>query len=377
MSKPKVSILCLSYNQEKYISQALDSFLMQETNFSFEVLINDDASTDKTTQILKTYQKKHPHIIKPIFHRQNQYSQGVRNITFNALLPLAQGKYISLCEGDDFFIDKNKLQLQVDFLDKHPNYSLCFHPGKIFFENHEEKDSIYPDPEEIIKHTVTELLKRNFMLTNTVLYRRQKQYHFPQNYVTPGDWYLHLYHAKHGKIGFINRVMSTYRRHSQGIWWNSYKNPDQFYIDHGIMHLSFYFELIKLFGYRNTYRNIVIRSIHTILKHFIKIDKKYHQDLLAQSFQKFPQEISYFYRYLDQIIDKPNPTEVDIETRELYSSIFNYQNENQAILRHISEVKQLISIHETHLNQINSSKYYKIWQSYCYAKNYLKKFIYN
>ena len=132
---PKVSILCLTYNQKLFITQALDSFLMQKTDFDFEILIHDDASTDGTTKIIRQYQKKYPSIIKIIVQKENQFSKGNSEILTEYLFPLVKGKYIALCEGDDFFTDESKLQTQAEFLDNNPKCSLCFHPTRVIFEN--------------------------------------------------------------------------------------------------------------------------------------------------------------------------------------------------------------------------------------------------
>ncbi|HHX61228.1 MAG TPA: glycosyltransferase [Epulopiscium sp.] len=101
---PLVSICCLAYNHEKFIRQALDGFIMQESNFPIEVLIHDDASTDDTANIIREYEKKYPEIIKPIYQTENQYSKGVGiSVTYN--FPRAKGKYIAMCEGDDYWTD--------------------------------------------------------------------------------------------------------------------------------------------------------------------------------------------------------------------------------------------------------------------------------
>lgn len=123
---PLVSVCCITYNHEPYIAQALDGFLMQRTSFPFEVLIHDDASTDNTADIIREYEKKFPKIIKPIYQKENQYSQGMREISETWNFPRAQGKYIAMCEGDDYWIDGNKLQMQVDFLENNPEYGMCY-----------------------------------------------------------------------------------------------------------------------------------------------------------------------------------------------------------------------------------------------------------
>ena len=138
-----LSIICTAYNQEKYIKQALDGFVSQKTNFKFQVIIHDDASTDKTAEIIKEYQKKYPDIIKPIFQTENQYSKGI-SISKNILFPLVNSKYVAICEGDDYWTDPYKLQKQVDFLEANPDYSICFHPVKFIYEDKPNKTNIYP-----------------------------------------------------------------------------------------------------------------------------------------------------------------------------------------------------------------------------------------
>jgi glycosyltransferase involved in cell wall biosynthesis len=121
---PMVSICCIAYNQQGYIKQALEGFLMQRTNFNFEVIIHDDASTDGTTEIIKDYAEKFPNIVKPIFQKQNKYSTEGLNFQYKYVFPYANGKYIAFCEGDDFWIDPLKLQKQVDFLENNKDYGL-------------------------------------------------------------------------------------------------------------------------------------------------------------------------------------------------------------------------------------------------------------
>ena len=125
----EVSICCITYNQEKYIKEALESFLSQKTEFSYEIVIHDDASTDNTVKILKQYKKKYPNKIVLILEKENQYSKrpnSVLEIVFNK----ARGKYIALCEGDDGFCDEEKLSMQYKYIKTH-NYSFCSHNTKI------------------------------------------------------------------------------------------------------------------------------------------------------------------------------------------------------------------------------------------------------
>ncbi|MFJ3487680.1 glycosyltransferase family 2 protein [Pseudomonas sp. NPDC090202] len=130
---PLVSIVCPTYNQEAYIAQALESFLMQQTTFDFEILVNDDASTDATPRIIADYVRRYPTLIRPFYQETNQYSQGKRCVPY--LFGIARGRYIAFCEGDDYWTDPRKLQIQVDFLESHPDYVITYHDAIPFDVN--------------------------------------------------------------------------------------------------------------------------------------------------------------------------------------------------------------------------------------------------
>lgn len=135
---PLVSICCITYNHAPFIRKCLDGFLMQETSFPYEILIHDDASTDGTDSIIKEYKLNYPNLIFPLYETENQYSKGFSlspsnmDIKFN--YSRAKGKYIAYCEGDDYWTDPLKLQKQIDFMESHPDYSVCFHRCQYFDE---------------------------------------------------------------------------------------------------------------------------------------------------------------------------------------------------------------------------------------------------
>lgn len=122
---PVVSVRCTAYNHEKYIRDSIEGFLIQKTNFPFEIVIHDDASTDSTADIIREYEKKYPSIIKPIYETENQYSK-YDSTMVDIINKELKGDYIAFCEGDDYWIDENKLQKQVDFLQNNPEYGMCF-----------------------------------------------------------------------------------------------------------------------------------------------------------------------------------------------------------------------------------------------------------
>lgn len=294
-TNPKVSIVAVSYNQEKYIRETLESFVTQQADFAFEVVIGDDKSTDRTPEIIAEYARAYPDIVKPILRTKNI---GVQQ-NFIETLRAATGEYIAMCEGDDYWTDIHKLQTQVAFMDKNPDMALSFHPVRVFFEGNEEPDSIYPDPNEKHVFTLKELLRRNYIQTNSVMYRRQNYDAMPGDSVNmlPVDWYIHLYHAQFGKIGYINKVMADYRRHPGGIWWSSYKNVDDIWKRHGLSHLSLFMELLKLYGDNPEYKKLLYVSVYKLLSAVTSVDEKYQTGQLHQILQVYPDSIEQFVRY--------------------------------------------------------------------------------
>ncbi|UVR29774.1 glycosyltransferase [Bacteroides fragilis] len=138
--EPLVSICCITYNHVAHISQCLDGFLMQKTTFIFEILIHDDASTDGTADIIRKYVAKYPHLIKPVYQVENQYSKGVKIMsTYN--YSRARGKYIALCEGDDYWIDPLKLQKQIDVLESDSSIGLVYTDFYVYDENEKRMTS--------------------------------------------------------------------------------------------------------------------------------------------------------------------------------------------------------------------------------------------
>ena len=282
--KIKASIVCVTYNQESYIRETIDSFLMQKLNDIYQIVISDDCSTDSTRDIILEYAQKYPDIFK--INLQDSNVGVARN--FKDALMLADGEYIALCEGDDFWIDETKLQRQVDFLDNHKNYSLCFHPVRVFFENGEEKDSVHPLQTDAKVFTLQNLLKENFIQTNSVMYRRRDYSHIPTN-ILPIDWYLHLYHAETGSIGFINRVMSAYRRHPNGIWWNAYSDIEKIWSKYGEPHLALYSEILKIYP---GYSEQVVANISTALEGVVTADTKHTLDIITVVKKMFNSHLS-------------------------------------------------------------------------------------
>lgn len=218
MSSPVVSVICITYNHEKYISQALESFVSQKTNFKFEIIVYDDASTDSTADIIRKYERKYPDIIKPIYQTENQYSKGTK-VTRKFAVPKAQGKYLAFCEGDDYWIDNSKLQLEYDIMEKNPNLSMCTHGFEClrdnsgFVDKKIGKEGLYNSLDILgnnapIMHTSTRLIK-------TSIYKSMPEFFFS---ATVGDLPLLLWSTLNGNVYYIERIMSAYRLLSSNSW---------------------------------------------------------------------------------------------------------------------------------------------------------------
>lgn len=222
---PFVSICCITYNHHLYIRQCLNGFLMQKTNFAFEVIINDDCSTDGTTEILREYASKYPDIIKPIFQDENQYAKGVRGMFQHFVFPKAQGKYIAICEGDDYWTDPLKLQKQVDYLETHSNFSMCFHRVKCFAEKGRVGQDIfgYLTTKDYFVNDCNEFFKRWLVPTCSILMHGELLHKIPSNPLfTYGDSVIIATCLNNGPIHCIGEDMGVYRLTPGG--WNGSQN---------------------------------------------------------------------------------------------------------------------------------------------------------
>lgn len=220
---PEISIICNTYNHEKYIAQTLDSFLMQKVNVPFEIQVHDDASTDSTAEILRDYAQKNPDVILLMLQNQNHLALGLKDlaITPERQLPRAKGKYVAFCEGDDYWSDTEKLQLQYDFMEQHPEYSICCHAysmvdkdGNLIEERYDlDADGVVP----------IEMLIGNQLLVPhfaTLFARRECLQGLGSSFLGKhcSDMILRLYCQAQKPIYYLNRNMSCYRRFTENSW---------------------------------------------------------------------------------------------------------------------------------------------------------------
>ncbi len=219
-----VSVCMITYNHEKYLKKAIDGVLMQKTNFEFELIIANDNSPDATISIVNEYITSHPNGYKIKF-LNNETNLGMMPNFINAI-ENCNGKYIALCEGDDYWTNENKLQKQIDFLEKNRNYTICFHKVNIDNNNAIIEDTITKKVDS--KTTIYNLAKGNYIHTCSVVYRNYLFDSFPDYfYKAPvGDYFLHLLNSRFGKIFCINELMANYRVHDTS-YWSSKKQEER------------------------------------------------------------------------------------------------------------------------------------------------------
>jgi predicted SAM-dependent methyltransferase len=258
----KVSVFMLAYNHDQFIAQAIDSVLMQEVNFEYEIVIGEDCSTDRTRQIVIDYQKKYPDKIRLLLPESNLGMHANAINTYKA----CQGQYIAVLEGDDYWISSDKLKKQVDFLDQNPDFAICFTNTLLFWEDNHRDPAIFLS-QQAETSTIEDLLTHNFISTPSVMYRGGLVQDFPKWYSEQGmgDWTFYILLAEHGKIGYIDEVMSAYRIHPGGVW--SSKNRD--------------YQLTE-----------TIRMLDSVKKYFASKDNLRYQAILSSSIDYYSQELS-------------------------------------------------------------------------------------
>ena len=218
MNNCLVSILCISYNHEKYIGKTIDSFLMQKVDFDYEIIIGEDCSTDRTKAIIENYVKAYPNKITLI---TSDYNVGCLE-NMNRIERISEGKYIAVCEGDDYWTDPKKLQIQIDYMEANPNCSLTFHGSKYInedgkfigqFQRSYEESKVCPINDVI-------MLGGSFIPTASMVYRHELFKKLPDSMkdAIVGDYPKQMLLASRGTVYYFDRTMCAYRYMHAGSW---------------------------------------------------------------------------------------------------------------------------------------------------------------
>lgn len=227
ISEPVVSICCITYNHEKYIEEAIDSFLMQETNFPFEVVIGEDCSTDNTRKIVEKYKENYPNIIKLIVSENNVGMLANAQRTMEACV----GEYIALCEGDDYWTDKNKLQIQIDEMKKYPKCNISFHPTYEVIDGVRHKIlSKYSNKNKIFTTSEVIIGDGGFMPTSSLILKKYITDNMPDwfyKYAPVGDYFIQILGSRKNGALYLPIPMSCYRTQQNNSWSASMKKEQE------------------------------------------------------------------------------------------------------------------------------------------------------
>lgn len=312
MEEVLVSIVCTTYNHESYIKDALNSFLTQKTDFKYEILIHDDASTDKTAEIIQSYEAMHGDLVHVICQKENQYGKMKNFLFMRDVYSKCKGKYIAFCEGDDFWIDSHKLQIQVGFLEKHLDYILTAHNAVRLNCEDGTIDAVNPyncdkaiSPEEIIMQyhgnipTASMVMRADFLNKVDDLFWEYDV----------GDWPCQLSCITKGKVYYFDRIMSVYRFKHEDSWTATWEEDLRKHFDHGFGMIEF---LERYNKYTNSaFEKYIVTRVQRYVKGMINMRR-------TQSENYTPQCMKY-QLYLEEL----NRVSAQIYDRDYYDSKLN------------------------------------------------------
>lgn len=319
-----VTVHTITFNHEPYLRDCLNGIVMQKTNFRFEAVIHDDCSTDHTADIIREYAEKYPDIIKPIYETENQFSKGKDSLMGKKMNALTNGKYIAICEGDDYWTDPNKLQMQVDFLESHPNYSMCFHdvnvkaePGREWYDVYGKLENRDYDAFEDIWHWCVP--------TCSIVLRDEVYKKVPYNEkFRMGDNVIVLTCGKYGKLRCIPKKMGVYRL-TPTSWIGSQSNKQMRY-----KYISHYKGLIEEF---ESCRNDKMYRI---------LENQYFQLLTILRMEKDEKEFASVMNDYLQIPGKPDISRFHSYYRKESIRLFAKCFLGSKVSRMISKIKRFI-----------------------------------
>lgn len=292
-SQPTVSVVCIAFNQVKYIRQCMESIVTQKTSFPFHLLIHDDCSTDGTTEIIREFEEKYPDIVKPLYEEENQYKKGGVMPSY-LVLPHVTGKYVAFCEGDDYWDDPLKLQKQFDALEANPDCHLCVHRVKTVWENGEDSGISIPNKFSGTQNIPSETFIRSvedFQFHLLSFFFRGEDIRAYINDLPEfakiadvSDECFELYFGNLGNVCFIDETMASHRAGSIGCW-NS-RNQDEKRVKHHE----------KMIAAMESYDEYTQGKYHELCEHYI-LHQHYHIVTIRKDCKtQLKKEYREFYR---------------------------------------------------------------------------------
>jgi glycosyltransferase involved in cell wall biosynthesis len=221
----ELTVLVMTYNHARFIGQALDSALAQRTDFTYEILVSEDCSTDGTREAVEAIAASHPGKVRLLLSDTNLRS----NVVVSRGIAAARGTYLAFLDGDDYWTDAGKLQKQVDFLRAHPQCPMCFHNARVEYEDGSRPSYLWTPPNQPPFSSFEDIWMGNFIPMCSVVFRRAAIGEVPAWYerlfpIT--DWPLHILAARSGAIGYLNEVMGVYRQHG-GAMYSAYSEEQK------------------------------------------------------------------------------------------------------------------------------------------------------
>lgn len=290
-----VSVICLTYNHEKYVKECLDSIVSQRTDFLFEIIVHDDASSDDTQKIIRDYVSEYPDIIKPILQTENQYSKG-KSIVKDIMLPKCQGRYVAFCEGDDFWTDELKLQKQYDAIKRRPDCLMCVSTVRDVSEDGTPLESTHPSKKIKSQYFETEdflkLASQEYAFQTTSYFIEREAYnefiYNPPEFrkaAFVGDWPVQLYFCTKGSICYINDEMSCYRRNVPGSFTDGKSLSRQIKINQSLVKMIELFDDYterKYSTYCNAFKNRFLSN-----DYYMQLKNKNYKTILGKEYSEF------------------------------------------------------------------------------------------
>lgn len=300
-----VSVVCITYNHANYIMDALNSFLSQKTNFKYEIVIHDDASTDKTVEIIHGYEIMHRNLVHAIYEKENQQSKTKNSLFMRDVYSICKGKYIALCEGDDFWLDSHKLQIQVDFLEGHPEYILSVHNAIRLNCEDGTIETINPydegktlSPEEIIMQYHGNVPTASMVMRADVLKGMEDLFFL----YDVGDWLLQLCCITRGKVYYTDRIMSAYRFKHKDSWIMTQTEDFQKHIVHVFNMIDFLQKYNKFT--QSVFDKYIIARIQRYISEILYMKKeKGEMENIILSNEKYRFYLEEFDRVYSQTFD--------------------------------------------------------------------------